>query len=276
MFNVNRGVFLGCIFSNAVPSSENSLPAWGIRSGWIRRWRKVLTGVFTMGNDLRRLRSNRFGCNKRLVALSEVPWLLRPIHLRPFIWDHSFETTFIWDHYIWDHFHLRPIHLRPLHLRPRSFETTFIWDHVHLRPQSFETTFIWDHIHLRPQSFETTFIWDHIHLRPHSFETTFISDHIHLRPHFISDHIHLRPHFIWDLIHLRPHSFYAMLKWSCFDLLCITFYDLPFTSLRETWSFLMWLFIWNFSRLRPSVFRGDSRWFVNAPALRDWSKGETG
>jgi len=82
---------------------------------------------------------------------NKVPWLLRPIHLRLFIWDYSFETT--------------------------TFETTFIWDHVHLRPRSFETTFIWDHVHyrffhLRPHSFETTFVWDHIHLRPHSFETT--------------------------------------------------------------------------------------------------------
>jgi len=70
-------------------------------------------------------------------------------------------------------------------------------------------------IHLRPHSFETTFIWDHIHLRPHSLETT----------------------FTWDHIHFGSHSFYATLKWSCFDLLWITFYDLPFTSLRETWSF---------------------------------------
>ena len=113
----------------------------------------------------------------------------------------TIETTFIWDH----------VHLRPRHLRPRSFETTtfkttFIWDYIHSRP-----------LHLRPQSFEncssdeTTFIWnffiwDHIHLRPQSFETTFIWDHIH-----------------WDHIHLRSHSFHAMLKRSCFDLLCVTF-----------------------------------------------------
>ena len=134
-----------------------------------------------------------------------VPWLLRPIHLRPFIWDYSFETTFIWDHDIWDHVHLRPIHLRPLHLRARSFETCsfeatfiwdfFIWDYIHLRPHSFETTFIWDHIHLRLRSFETTVIWDHSHLRPHSFETTFIWDHIHLRPHSFETKL------IWDHIH---------------------------------------------------------------------------
>jgi len=142
---------------------------------------------------------------------------LRPIHLRPFIWDHvhlrprhlrpvylrphlyetcSFEATVIWDH----------IHLRPVHLRPHSFETTIIWDHIHLRPQylrphSFETTVIWDHSHLRPHLFETTVIWDHSHLRPHSFETTFISDHSHF----------------------RSHSFYAMSKWRCFNLLRITF-----------------------------------------------------
>jgi len=45
------------------------------------------------------------------------------------------------------------------------------------------------------------------------------------------------------------------------------FYDLPFTSLRETWSFARWLFIWSFARLRPSVSRGDSCWVVNPPAL---------
>jgi len=103
--------------------------------------------------------------------------------------------------------HLRPRHLRPLHLRPIHSRQ------LHLRPQSFATC-----------SFETTFTWD---LRPHSFETTssettFIWDHIHLSP------LHLRPHsfetkFIWDYTHLRSHSFYAMLKWSCFDLLYITF-----------------------------------------------------
>ena len=135
-----------------------------------------------------------------------------------------------WDQFIWDH----------------SFETTFISDHIHLRPHSFETTFIWDHIHLR-----------HIHLRP-----------LHLRP------LHLGPHsfettFVWDYIHLRSHSFYGMLKWSCFDLLCVTFCDLPFTFLQETWSFARWLFIWVFARLRPSVSRGGSRWAVNAPALKN-------
>jgi len=98
--------------------------------------------------------SRNFMCRLELAAA--VPWLLRPIHLRPFIWDHSFETTFIWDH---------------SHLRPHSFEQTvirdhFIWDHIHLRPQSFETTVIWDHSHLRPQSFEPTLLWDHIHFTP--------------------------------------------------------------------------------------------------------------
>ena len=86
----------------------------------------------------------------------------------------------------------------PWLLRPRSFETKFIsdhdiWDDIHFRPRSFTELFIWD-----------LFIWDHIHLRPHSpetfsFETT----------------------FTW--VQLRPHSFYATLKWSCLDLLCIRF-----------------------------------------------------
>jgi len=217
VFNVNRGVFLRCIFSNAVPSSENSLPAWGIRSGWIRRWLKVLTGVFTMGNDLRRLRSNRFGCNKRLVVLSEVPWLLRPIHFRPFIWDHvhlrphSFETTFIWDYFIWDH----------VHLRPHSFETTFIWDHIH-----------WDH-----------FIWDHIHLRPHSFEATFILCHVKVKLFWFTVY-----HFLWSAFHFFTG-------------------DLKFSNVTIHLKFC---------KVTPSVSRGDSRWFVNAPALRDWSRGKRG
>jgi len=236
----------------------------------------------------------------RMVVPSAVPWLLRPIHLRPFIWDHvhlkprhlrprsfetysfettSFETTVIWDLLIWDH-----VHMGLFHLRPRSFETTVIWDHIHLRPQSFETTFIWDLSHLRPHWFDTTSFettsfettsFGTTSFETTSSETTFIWDHIHLRP------FHLRPHsfettFIWDYIHFRSHSFYAMLKWSCFDLLCITFYDLPFTSLRETWSFASWQLIWSFARLRPSVCRGDSRWFPNAPALRVGSRGETG
>jgi len=231
----------------------------------------------------------------RMVVPSAVPWLLRPIHLRPFIWDHvhlkprhlrprsfetySFETTSFETTVIWDHSHLRPVNLRPRSHETFSFETTFIWDRIHLRPHSFETTVIWDHIHLRPQSFETTLIWHHF-IWDH-----FIWDHF-MWDHFIWDHIYLRPHsfettsfettFIWDHIHFRSHSFYAMLKWSCFDLLCITFYDLPFTSLRETWSFASWQFIWSFARLRPSVCRGDSRWFPNAPALRVGSRGGNG
>ena len=121
----------------------------------------------------------------------EVPWLLRPIHLRPFIWDHI---------------HLRPINLRPLHLRPlrsrpvhlrsHSFESTFIWDHIHLRPHSFETTFIWDHIHLRPHLFETTFIWDHIYLRPHSFEITFILRHVKVKLFWYTVY-----HILWSTYH---------------------------------------------------------------------------
>jgi len=169
------------------------------------------------------------------------------IHLRP----RSFETTviwdlFIWDLFIWDLFIWDHVHMRLLHLRPRSFETTLIWHHIDLRPQSFQTTLIWEHIrlrplHLRPHSFETTFIWDCIHFRLHSFEITF------------------------TLCHVK-----VMLFW--FTVVCITFY-LPFTSLRETWSFASWLFIWSVARLCPSVCRGDSCLFLNAPALRVGSGG---
>ena len=84
---------------------------------------------------------------------------------------------------------LRPVHLRPFHWDP------FIWDHVRLRPRHLRPIFS------RPRSIETTFIWDlliwgYIHLRPHSFETTII---------------------------LRQ------VKKNCFDLRCMTFYDLLFT-----------------------------------------------
>ena len=107
-----------------------------------------------------------------------------------------------------------------------SFETTFIWnffiwDHSHLRPihlrsYSFETAFIWDFF-----IWDRTVIWDHIHLRPHSFQITFILRHVQ------SEAV---------LIYCESH-----------------FYDQPFTSLRETWSFARWLFIWSFARLRPPV-----------------------
>jgi len=91
--------------------------------------------------------------------------------------------------------------------------------------------------HLRPHSFETKFIWNKIHLKQNSFETT----------------------FVWDNIRLRSHSFYVTLKWSWFDLLWITFYDVPSTSLRETRSLAM---------SRPSVSRGDSRWVANLAQLQ--------
>jgi len=36
---------------NSFPAWGIRFPAWGIRSGWIRLWLDVLTGVFIMGND---------------------------------------------------------------------------------------------------------------------------------------------------------------------------------------------------------------------------------
>jgi len=174
---------------------------------------------------------------------------MRPIYLRPFIWDHD----------IWDH-----IHLRPHSHETFSFETTFTWDHIHLSPHSFQIISIWDHIHLTPHSFETKLIWDHIHLRSHSFETTFIWDYIHLRPHLFET-IHLRPHslettFIVDHIHFRSHSFYAMSKWSCFDLLWMTF-------LWSTFHFFAGDL--KFCNVTPFRVQGDSRWIVNALALQN-------
>jgi len=141
----------------------------------------------------------------------------------------TFETTFILDLFIWDHDIWDRDHLRPLSFETCSFETTFIWDF-----------FIYDHIHLRPRSFEITliwdfFIWDHIHLRSHWFEITSF------------------------LCHVKVQLFWFTVNQD--------FYDLPSTSLRETWSFVRWPFIWSFARLRPSVSRGDSRWVVKTLAL---------
>ena len=89
-------------------------------------------------------------------------------------WDHSFETTFIWDLFIWDffiwvHIRFRPRHLRKLHLRPHSFQTTVIWDHIHLRP---------------------------LHLRLHWFEITFILRHVKVKLFWFTVH-----HFLWSAFH---------------------------------------------------------------------------
>jgi len=140
-----------------------------------------------------------------------------------------------------------------------SFETTFIWDlfiwdHIRLRPHSFETTFIWDRIHLRPHSFETAFIWDRIHLRLHSFETT----------------------FIWDYIHLRPHSFYPMLKWICFDLLCITFNDLPFTFFAEDLKFSKVTIHLKFCKVAPFRVQGWLTLVCKCTRTQGRIKGESG
>jgi len=135
------------------------------------------------------------------VLLNTVCRQLGPIHLRL----HSFETAFVWDR---------------IRLRPHSFETAFVWDRIRLRPHSFETAFVWDRICLRPHSFETTFLWDHIPLRPHSFETTFLGDHIHWRPHLFETTF---------ILHLPK----VKLFWFTVSHL----YDLPTTSLQETWSF---------------------------------------
>jgi len=91
-----------------------------------------------------------------------------------------------------------------------AFESAFILDHDHLRPHSFEIT-----------AFETAFNLDHDHLRPHSFETTFILDTI-----------------TWDHIYFTPRQSEAVL------IYCESrFYDLPSTSLRETWCIARRLFI---------------------------------
>ena len=71
----------------------------------------------------------------------------------------------------------------------------YSWDPI-CRGVAFELDlFIWDHVHLIPRSFVTC-----------SFETIFTC-----------------VFFIWVHLLLRSHSFNAKLKWSCFDLLWITF-----------------------------------------------------
>ena len=68
-----------------------------------------------------------------------------------------------------------------------------------------------------------------LNIKDHFFETTFILDNIHFRSHNLTPcHIHLRPQsfysaFLLDNNIFRSHSFHAMSKWSCFDLLWITF-----------------------------------------------------
>ena len=75
------------------------------------------------------------------LMVTSVPWLWRPIHLRPGSFETTtFETTFIWNLFIRDHGPLRPVH--PVHLRPQSRET-FIWDHIHLRSHSCYVTLMW-------------------------------------------------------------------------------------------------------------------------------------
>jgi len=73
----------------------------------------------------------------------------------------------------------------------------------------------------------------------------------------------LRPHslkttLILDRIQFRSHSFYATLKWSCFDLLWITF----------LWStFYFFAGDPKFCKATPFRVQGDPRWVVNALAL---------
>jgi len=177
-------------FDCPIVQNRQACSPWG--AGWIKHWRKTWSTVC-------------YSAPHSQVAEEAIPNLYKRERKRPTPvrrrlsqcadnWDHSFETN----------------HLRPLYLRPRTFETTFIWDHS-FETTSFETTYIWDHD-----------IWDHIHLRPHSFETTVIWDHSHSRPQWLRPHL-FSTTFILDHIHFRSHSFYAMSKWSCFDLLWITF-----------------------------------------------------
>ena len=114
---------------------------------------------------------------------------------------------------------------------------------IHLRP------FIWDHVNLRPRHFRP------VHLRPHSHETfsfgtTFSRDHIHL----------------------RLHSFYATLKWSCYDFLWITFLWSTFHFIAGNLKFCKVTLHLKFCKVTLLRVQGDSRWVVNALAL--WSTAE--
>ena len=122
----------------------------------------------------------------------------------------------------------------------------FIWDHgiwvsIHFRPWSLETTFIWDHG-----------IWDSIHFRPWSLETTFIWDNIH----FGHDH-------------LRSHLFYAASKWSCFDLLWITFLWSTFHFFAGDLMYCKATLHLKFCQVTPFRVQGDSRWIVKSLALQN-------
>jgi len=62
---------------------------------------------------------------------------------------------------------------------------------------------------------------------------------------------HMRP--FHDQIHLRSHSFYATLKWSCFDLLCIRFLFSTFYFFAEDLKFCkvtIHLKLWNVTPFR--------------------------
>jgi len=76
----------------------------------------------------------------------------------------------------------------------------------------------------------------------------------------------------WDHDRLRPHSFYARLKWSCFDLLCMKFLWSTFHFFVGDLKFYKVAIRLKFVRLRLSVCKGDSRWVVNALAL--WNTAE--
>jgi len=126
--------------------------------------------------------------------------------------------------------------------------------------QDYWDQFIWNHlfetIDLRPCSFDTPHgIWDHIHLRPRSSENTLIETIC------IWDRIHIK-FFIWDHIDFTT----TLIETTLIEAVLIycesDFYNLPSTSLRETWRFARWLFIWRFATLPPFVSRGDSRWVV--------------
>ena len=76
-------------------------------------------------------------------------------------------------------------------------------------------------------------------------------------------------HHIRDHIHLRSYSFYATLKWSCFDLLWITFLWSTFHFFAGGLKFCKVTLHLKFAKITPFRVQGDSRWVVNALALQN-------
>jgi len=87
-------------------------------------------------------------------------------------------------------------------------------------------------------------------IETNSFETTFTWDV-----------------FMWDHIYFRSHSFYAMLKWSSFDLLCNRFFWSTFHFVAGDLKFCKVTIHLKFCKVTPFRVHDNSRWVVHALAF---------